>query len=105
MTTVDQSIAQTEQALRQEGRTRMAGATINFLKKHAPFNKMTSDALLDFAQKSQIAFYPAGSTIVGPESGNVRYFYLIESGKASTGRVDSTSRPAKSPSPNIRFSA
>lgn len=81
MTTVDQSIAQTEQALRQEGRTRMAGATINFLKKHAPFNKMTSDALLDFAQKSQIAFYPAGSTIVGPESGNVRYFYLIESGK------------------------
>ena len=75
MTTVDQSIAQTEQALRQEGRTRMAGATINFLKKHAPFNKMTSDALLDFAQKSQIAFYPAGSTIVGPESGNVRYFY------------------------------
>jgi CBS domain-containing protein len=59
----------------------MAGATINFLKKHAPFNKMTSDALLDFAQKSQIAFYPAGSTIVGPESGNVRYFYLIESGK------------------------
>jgi len=81
VTTVDQSIAQTEQALRQEGRTRMAGATINFLKKHAPFNKMTSDALLDFAQKSQIAFYPAGSTIVGPESGNVRYFYLIESGK------------------------
>ena len=81
MTTADQSIAQTEQALRQEGRTRMAGATISFLKKHAPFNKMTSDALLDFAQKSQIAFYPAGSTIVGPDSGNVRFFYLIESGK------------------------
>jgi CBS domain-containing protein len=59
----------------------MAGATISFLKKHAPFNKMTSDALLDFAQKSQIAFYPAGSTIVGPDSGNVRFFYLIESGK------------------------
>jgi CBS domain-containing protein len=81
VTTADQSIAQTEQALRQEGRTRMAGATISFLKKHAPFNKMTSDALLDFAQKSQIAFYPAGSTIVGPDSGNVRFFYLIESGK------------------------
>ena len=81
MTTADQSIAQTEQALRQEGRTRMAGAAISFLKKHAPFNKMTSDALLDFAQKSQIAFYPAGSTIVGPDSGNVRFFYLIESGK------------------------
>lgn len=81
MTTTDQSIAQTEQALRQEGRQRMAGATITFLKKHAPFNKMTADALQDFAQKAQIAFYPAGSTIVGTDSGNVRFFYLIESGK------------------------
>ncbi len=59
----------------------MAGATITFLKKHAPFNKMTADALQDFAQKTQIAFYPAGSTIVGTDSGNVRFFYLIESGK------------------------
>jgi CBS domain-containing protein len=61
------SIAQTlEQALRQEGRQRMAGATITFLKKHAPFNKMTADALQDFAQKAQIAFYPAGSTDCRP---------------------------------------
>jgi CBS domain-containing protein len=81
VTTADLSIAQTEQALRQEGRQRMAGATITFLKKHAPFNKMTADALQDFAQKAQMAFYPAGSTIVGPDSGNVRFFYLIESGK------------------------
>ena len=106
MTTADQSIAQTEQALRQEGRTRMAGATISFLKKHAPFNKMTSDALLDFAQKSQIAFYPAGSTIVGPDSGNVRFFYLIESGKVQArqaGEVTVTEYSILSLSPGESF--
>ena len=106
MTTADQSIAQTEQALRQEGRTRMAGATISFLKKHAPFNKMTSDSLLDFAQKSQIAFYPAGSTIVGPDSGNVRFFYLIESGKVQArqaGEVTVTEYSILSLSPGESF--
>ena len=106
MTPLDQSIARTEQALRQEGRLRMAGATISFLKKHAPFNKMTSDALLDFAQKSQIAFYPAGSTIVGPDSGNVRFFYLIESGKVQArqaGEVTVTEYSILSLSPGESF--
>src|SRR6185369_7292546 len=34
-----------------------------------------------FADKAQIVFYPAGSEIVGPDAGNVRFFYMIESGK------------------------
>ncbi|MBK8319443.1 MAG: CBS domain-containing protein [Betaproteobacteria bacterium] len=68
-------------SLRQDGRQRVAGNTLAFLKNHAPFNKMKADALQSFAEKAQITFYPAGSLIVGPDSGNVRYFYLIESGK------------------------
>jgi hypothetical protein len=32
-------------------------------------------------KRHRSSFYPAGSEIVGPDSGNVRYFYLIESGK------------------------
>src|SRR5574343_106305 len=74
-------VGQVEMALRQNGRNRMSGNTIAFLRNHAPFNKMQPDALLHFAEKAQIAFYPAGSEIIGPDSGNVRYFYLIESGK------------------------
>ena len=74
-------MAEVEANLRQEGRLRVAGNTLAFLKKHAPFNKMSADALQRFAEKAQIAFYPAGSEIVGADSGNVRFFYLIESGK------------------------
>ncbi len=74
-------VGQVEMTLREKGRSRMAGNTIAFLRNHAPFNKMQPDALQRFAEKAQIAFYPAGSEIIGPDAGNVRYFYLIESGK------------------------
>ncbi len=70
-----------EISLRQEGRRRVAGNTLAFLKNHAPFNKMTAAALQHFADKAQLVFHPAGSEIVGPDAGNVRFFYLIESGK------------------------
>nr|MBL8411697.1 CBS domain-containing protein [Dechloromonas sp.] len=75
------AIAEVEAESRKEGRRRVAGNTIAFLRNHAPFNKMAADALQHFAERAQIAFYPAGSEIVGPDSGNVRFFYLIESGK------------------------
>ena len=75
------AISDLEASLRQEGRRRVAGNTLTFLKNHAPFNKMQADALQRFAEKAQIAFYPAGSEIIGPDAGNVRFFYLIESGK------------------------
>jgi len=74
-------VGQVEMTLRQNGRSRMAGNTVAFLRHHAPFNKMQPEALQRFAEKAQIAFYPAGSEIIGPDAGNVRYFYLIESGK------------------------
>ena len=76
-----EDIARVETELRQEGRRRVAGSTISFLRNHAPFDKMAGEALQRFAEKAQIVFYPAGSQIVGPDSGNVRFFYLIESGK------------------------
>jgi len=75
------AVGQVEANLRQEGRRRVAGNTLAFLKNHAPFSKMGSAALQLFADQAQLAFYPAGSEIVGPDAGNVRFFYLIESGK------------------------
>ncbi|MDD2665248.1 MAG: DUF294 nucleotidyltransferase-like domain-containing protein [Dechloromonas sp.] len=75
------AIGTIEAALRQDGRRRLAGQTLAFLRKHAPFDKMQPAALEFFAERAQVAFYPAGSGIVGPDSGNVRYFYLIETGK------------------------
>jgi CBS domain-containing protein len=74
-------VQQLEAMLRQAGQQRAAAATQAFLVRHAPFNKMAPAALQHFADKAHVAFYPAGSVIVGPDSGNVRFFYLIESGK------------------------
>ncbi len=70
-----------EVSLRQEGQRRVAGNTLAFLSKHAPFDKMQPEALQLFAEKAQLAFYPAATEILGPDAGNVRFFYLIESGK------------------------
>lgn len=74
-------VQQVEAMLRQAGQQRAAANTLAFLARHAPFNKMAPGALQYFAEKAHVAFYPAGSVIVGPDSGNVRFFYLIESGK------------------------
>jgi CBS domain-containing protein len=79
--TEQKNVEPVEMSLRQEGRRRVAGNTLAFLKNHAPFNKMKAEALQFFADKAQLVFHPAGSEIVGPAAGNVRYFYLIESGK------------------------
>ncbi len=82
MTSTDVTdISQLSADLRRDGMNRVAGATIAFLKKHAPFNKMTADALQHFATRAELVHYARDSVIVGPDSGDVRYFYLIESGK------------------------
>ncbi len=74
-------IGQVEVDLRQQGSRRVAGSTQKFLKHYAPFDKMKGDALHLLAEKAQLAFYAAGSEIVGPDSGAVSFFYVIESGK------------------------
>ncbi len=74
-------LAEVEQKLRDSGRQRVACNTLAFLKKHAPFNKMQPEALRRFADHARIVFFPAGSEILGPAAGNVRYFHVIESGK------------------------
>jgi len=77
----EQIIGPAEMALRQQGSRRVSGSIQQFLKVHQPFDKMAAEALQFFADKAQLVFYAAGSEIVGPDSGNVRFFYLIESGK------------------------
>ncbi len=74
-------IQHTGDALRQIGQRRVAAVTTDFLRKHAPFNRMTREALEFVAERSQVAFYPRDSVILGPDSGPVAYFYIVEQGK------------------------
>lgn len=66
---------------RQEGKRRVAGIAVDFLRRHAPFNRMRADALAFLAERAVTAFYPRDAEIVGPDSGTVRYFYIVERGK------------------------
>lgn len=81
MTTGQEEIRQAESGLRQEGRRRVAGVAADFLRKHAPFNRMRNDALDFIAERAQMAFYPKDTEIVGPQSGPVAFFYIVERGK------------------------
>ena len=81
MNAQEMAVGRDDTNLRQQGSRRVAGNISGFLKLHAPFDKMAPEALQFFADRAELIFYPAGSEIVGPDSGNVRYFYLIESGK------------------------
>ena len=81
MSSEDKAVDQAETELRQQGSRRVAGSIQNFLKLHAPFDKMAPEALQFFADKAQLTFHAAGSEILGPDAGKVSFFYLIESGK------------------------
>ena len=74
-------ISQQETDLRRAGQQRVAEATLAFLTRHAPFNKMDGEALHHFANRAELRFYPRDAVIISPDSGNARYFLVIESGK------------------------
>ena len=81
MNNQEQAIGHMQQELREQGKRRMAGVTVAFLRKHAPFNRMTAEALDFVAERAVVSFYAAGSEILGPDFGPVAYFYIIETGK------------------------
>ncbi|HNE44455.1 MAG TPA: DUF294 nucleotidyltransferase-like domain-containing protein [Rhodocyclaceae bacterium] len=74
-------IDQTASQLRLDGTRRYAAAAAAFLRKHAPFDRMSAEALEWAASRVQIAFFAAGVRILGPEDGVVAHFHVVESGK------------------------
>ena len=70
---------------RQAGKRRMAGVTTGFLKNARPFTADDRRKRLEFvAERSQMAFTPQGTEIVGPGDGPVAYF--TSSSQAGAGR-------------------
>ena len=56
-------------------------STITALQAHAPFDRMEAEALRFLAGRLQLAYYAAGSEIVGPGQGEVSRLYLIKKGE------------------------
>lgn len=65
-------------------RSTTAGAVlapvIEFLVRHAPFDRMAAAHLEFLAQRAQLAFYARGETITDPGQGMAERFYIIKQG-------------------------
>lgn len=54
---------------------------IDFLSRHAPFDRMTPAHLQILAEQSQLAFYTRGEAITAPDQGNAERFFIIKQGR------------------------
>jgi CBS domain-containing protein len=66
-------------------RTTTAGAVlvpvIEFLVRHAPFDRMAVAHLIFLAERAQLAFYPKGEAITDPAQGTAGRFFIIKQGR------------------------
>ena len=68
----------------------LAAASIAFLSKHAPFDRMEPDALRFLAERAVLAFHPRDSAIQTPEMGVPRSFYIVHRGKVQARQANAT---------------
>jgi CBS domain-containing protein len=60
--------------------TQLAAATVEFLRKHAPFNEMDDASLALLASSAKMGYHAKGAAIVAPSSGVSRTLYIIQRG-------------------------
>jgi CBS domain-containing protein len=65
-----------------------------FLRRHAPFDRMAEDHIDRLARHLRLGFYAAGEVITSPEAGRSETFYIVKQGRvhgapASAGGEDS----------------
>ena len=58
----------------------VARATIEFLRRYAPFNEMDEESLAFVAARARLGYYPEGATVTGPESGVARTLFIVQRG-------------------------
>ena len=62
---------------------------LEFLRRHAPFDRMEAEALRFLGERLVTAFYPAESEILTPEDGPPRFLYIVYRGKVQARHVAS----------------
>lgn len=71
-------------------------ATLEFLRKYAPFNEMDERALRLVAGSAKLGYYAQGTLVVGPASGVVNTLYVVQRGVV-------VARPAEARDDEITF--
>jgi len=73
-------------ALTPTSESPLVSTTIAELRRYAPFDEMEPEAIGFLAARLRIAYYPRGTSILGPESGEVDRLYLIRQGAVRRSR-------------------
>lgn len=66
--------------------------TMEFLRKHPPFNQMESAHLAFLVEHCQLRFYGAGESILKPGDGPVQHFFIVKQGLVVGERPHSAKR-------------
>ena len=66
--------------------------TMEFLRKHPPFNQMESAHLAFLVEHCQLRFYAAGESILKPGDGPVQHFFIVKQGLVVGERPHSAKR-------------
>jgi len=66
--------------------------TMEFLRKHPPFNHMEQVHLAYLVENCQLRFYAEGECILSPDDGPVEHFYIIKQGRVHGQRPHTAKR-------------
>ncbi len=69
----------------------LQGASIDFLRRHSPFNRMEPEALAFMAERLVLVFHARDSIILSPEMGEVGQLHIIQRGKVLARQAGSVS--------------
>lgn len=59
----------------------LVDATIEFLRKHSPFDRMEDEAMRFLGSHAKLAYYPKDSDLLTPDMGPPPYFFIVQRGK------------------------
>ena len=59
----------------------LVSATMDFLRRHVPFDRMEPEVLLFLAERLKLAYYAKDTQIVTPEMGVLNTLYILQRGK------------------------
>lgn len=68
----------------------LLSATVRDLRRHAPFSEMSAADLEWMAGRLQLAYFPSGATLLTPEAGSPKWFYVIKQGALEAGQAGQT---------------
>ncbi len=63
----------------------LLAATVQDLRRHAPFSAMDPSQVEWMASRLQLAYFPAGATVLEPDAGVPEWFYVVKQGSVEAG--------------------